>query len=599
MVSRRVLHRVWLPAGPATLTLVALAVWAIALPHLDATHVGGLGLIEVVGPLFILSLVLLCVAFGWGLALAKPSARLCAFQVVALIVVLNTLAAIVETEPSYFSAYLHAGFIQYIAQHGSLLPRLDARFSWPGSFSLGAMIMRTAGLQNAVALIRWAPLFFELLYLAPVLAITRAAVRGGRVRWAAVWLFYVANWIGQDYLSPQALNFFFVLVVVAAVLHWSPRARVLVGSSLRGRGLLTRFRRRVGGDEEFAVQEVGGLPSQVSPWRRVLVIVAIVVITAVITISHQVSPVILAALFGAMWLTGRAGSLRLPVMCVAMFLGYLSLGAQEYWVGHLDALLGSIGHVNQNLSANLGGRIKGSDVHRLVLDARIGLVLVMAALGAVGLLRAWRAGHNRLSWAFMAVAPFPLFVLQSYGGEAVLRSYLFTLPFLSILAAHAFFVATRRSVMGAIALSLISSILAVGFITARYGNDQFEQVAPSEADAVAWIYGHAPLGSTIVAASRNLPWRYRDIDTYHYNPADDAILSNPDSVIRLLEGSKGAAFFISTKAEEVFGEELYGLAPGWLDALDAKLESNGRVQVVFREGDARVYALYGALRVLP
>jgi hypothetical protein len=58
--------------------------------------------------------------------------------------------------------------------------------------------------------------------------------------WIACWLFLWANWIGQDYLSPQAFTFFEGLVVVGLVLRcsqrdWQPRHPTGVNVKRQGR----------------------------------------------------------------------------------------------------------------------------------------------------------------------------------------------------------------------------------------------------------------------------------------------------------------------------------------------------------------------------
>src|SRR5690606_18972448 len=48
----------------------------------------------------------------------------------------------------------------------------------------------------------------------------RTFTQDQRLIWLGVWFFFLANWVGQDYFSPQALNFFMHLVIVAVCLTW-------------------------------------------------------------------------------------------------------------------------------------------------------------------------------------------------------------------------------------------------------------------------------------------------------------------------------------------------------------------------------------------
>jgi hypothetical protein len=582
-------------AVSAGLTAVSAVLWIVSLRSIDAAQANGLGLLSVVGPLYLASVVGLCVAFAIAVTRSRPAIWLCLAQVITLVVVLNTLAAIVEAEPGYFSAYLHAGFTNYIADNGATLPLVDARFNWPGSFSLAALLSETMGLHDGVLLIRWAPLFFELLYLLPLWVIASAATNDARARWVSVWLFYLANWVGQDYLSPQGLNFFFFLVVVAGVLHWfraPDRRRVWQRGTGRLRRLVDLIGSDSGVDGDVAVPRVDAL-------RRSAILLTLLVVAAVIVVSHQLTPVLLIVVLGALAISRRITTPRLPVLIAVMFFGYLSLGAKDFWMGHLNLLTAGLGNLNHNVNANLGSRINGSTLHHVVLAIRISLAATMLGLAAIGVVRRWRAGSRKLAWATAAIAPLSLVALQSYGGEALLRSYLFSLPFLCILAAGALLpVARPVRAQVAVATAVIGALLAVGFVGARYGNEQFQQVAPSELHAVQWVYAHAPHGSTLIAASRNLPWRFRDLHGYRYLPSDDAIVSTADTVIGLLE-SGTPSFFISTRSQGLFGQEMYGLKAGWLQDLDAELERSDRVTILFAEGDARVYALDGTLGARP
>ena len=74
----------------------------------------------------------------------------------------------------------------------------------------------------------WSPLVFNLLYLPPLLVIFRWATDDARVWWLGLWVFFSANWVGQDYFSPQAVAFALWLAMLAALLtRFTPRPAVL------------------------------------------------------------------------------------------------------------------------------------------------------------------------------------------------------------------------------------------------------------------------------------------------------------------------------------------------------------------------------------
>ena len=88
---------------------------------------------------------------------------------------------------------------------------------------LSAFLTQITGLDSGLDLIGWAPVAFNLLYLPPLLLVFRAASKDWRVVWLAAWIFYITNWIGQDYYSPQAFAYFLYLVILGVLLTWFAR----------------------------------------------------------------------------------------------------------------------------------------------------------------------------------------------------------------------------------------------------------------------------------------------------------------------------------------------------------------------------------------
>src|SRR5439155_2006425 len=85
---------------------------------------------------------------------------------------------------------------------------------WPGFFALGALLTKAAGLRSAVEFAGWAPVFFNLAFVVGPYLLFRSFTRDRRLLWVAIWLFVLTNWIGQDYFSPQAMSYFFYLVLI-------------------------------------------------------------------------------------------------------------------------------------------------------------------------------------------------------------------------------------------------------------------------------------------------------------------------------------------------------------------------------------------------
>ena len=168
---------------------------------------------------------------------------------------LHGATSLIDEEPAFNVVWRHAGVTDYVMTTGRVNPDIDAYFNWPGFFILAALVTRTAGLDSALGLSGWAPVAFELLYLPALVVISRAFTADRRLAWVAVWLFYVTNWVGQDYLSPQAMGYLLYLAMVAVILTALSRraAPDLAGWRERGTRLLLRLRIRLPG---VALEEV-------------------------------------------------------------------------------------------------------------------------------------------------------------------------------------------------------------------------------------------------------------------------------------------------------------------------------------------------------
>ena len=209
--------------------LAALAIGLLSLTTARESAIGQYGLIQALPPLYFVSLGILAVSFI--LLWRSPQPRFPEFVLglIILVVLLQGAPSIIESEPRFGVAWLHAGFTNYVAQTGQVLPGVDARFSWPSFFTGMALLSRTAGLPNAMILIRWWPVFMNLLYLPPLYLLSKSLLRDQKRAMLAVWLFPFANWVGQDYYSPQSVAYLLYLVLLCVVLGpYGARRKALI-----------------------------------------------------------------------------------------------------------------------------------------------------------------------------------------------------------------------------------------------------------------------------------------------------------------------------------------------------------------------------------
>ena len=579
---------------PALIPLVIGAVWAVAISQLRLEQMTDLGLISAIPIPALLMLALLTASFAYTITRRPLEPVVALVHVLVLVVMLYGITEFVEAEPRFSSVYRHVGIIGYLLSHGGVKPSIDAYFDWPGFFALGALVTKLAGWHSAVAFAAWGPLLFNLLYLAPLLAIFSWASDDRRVRWLALWVFYSCNWVGQDYISPQGIAFFLWLVILALLLRWFTPSPTALGPATSMRTLWRTFRPR-------AFRAIGG-PTTSAPLLQTLGVMLLVLLLygAVVT-GHQLTPVpaIIAVtglvLFAGLQIRG------LPVLMVAGLAIWIAFLTTTYLSGHISQLTGGLGGLGGTVSSGVGSRLSGSADHNLIAQLRVGVSLTIWLLAAVGLARRLRAGRVDVAILVAGAAPFLLPLLQPYGGEIFLRVFIFALPTTAFLIAAAFF-PTRQSGHRRVTVAAITAIgclLLFAFQYTRYGNERMDNFTRSDVAAVQALYRLAPKGSTLEAGNDNLPWRGQGYADYTYLQIDNLAAwqaGHPRPAVLLAQLRRRVAgrggYVIITRSNEV-SAELFEGSPGVLPRLIELLRSAPGVRQLYRSGNAVIFFVPG------
>jgi hypothetical protein len=578
-----------------------VGVWSLDRAHAFASN--AYGLISVLPVLSLASVGIVTVSFVIVLARAPQRAQLLYVHVVTMVVLLYGAAPLSEHEGRQPTAFYIVGNINHIAATGQLLFHTDARWSWPGMFSGVAALLAPAGLSSALPLLLWAPVVFMLAYSLPLLAIGRA-LAPPRVAWLGLWLFYLADWSGQEYFSPQAVAFFFFLALLAVTLTYlrrtdrlflplprtvgvepgprhGPGRAVVVVASWPGR--LGRWLRNA------ALAEPAAAPA--TKWQQAGLIVVWVVTAAALTVSHQLTPVVLVADLMALAVVGRLLRNEVAYLAIALVVIYISYLTTDFWQGHLDLLLGLGGNSGTAaIQSNVGGHLTGNPGHHVVLDLRLGLTGSLWLAGAVGVLRHVRRRRINVSLVVLAWLPLSIPLVQPYGGEALIRAFLLGLPFMALLAASAILPDDRARRLTWIGLTLVLLVLIPVFFVDRYGNEQFEATRPGELAAMRYLYAHAPAGSTFMVAATVVPWQYTDQTTYNYaGIAATGSLPTVSDVVASVRSDLSVHTYVLFTTEEQDNDILnLGAPAGWLDRLGDELIARPDFSTVLRNQDALI-----------
>lgn len=566
-------------AVPFVLLAGAVVLWSFSLTRVDLGRLSDIGLITALPAPFFLAVGVLTVGFFREVLRPEPRPLVLWAHLVAAVVFLHGVTGVVETMPRFSTSWIHAGFTNQIAGSNTVLPLLDARFSWPGFFAAAALVQRAAGLESALWFIRWAPVLTELVVLLPAAVLVGVAAVPDRARWTALWLFCVGNWVGQDYFSPQALNYFLYLTVLAVLLRY--------------------FRPAGGGLQLPVLGRIPSLevpPAVTTPRVRGALVVVMAGVAAASTVSHQLTPFAMAVAAGALVAGGRCTLRLLPVLFGVMAVAWLSFAAEPYWIGHLADVTGGVGKLGSSLQSGVSDRIEGSTGHVFVLRLRMVVTVAIWAVAAIGVVRSARR-NGGVPWphVLLAAAPLSLVALQSYGGEILLRVYLFSLPFVALLAALAVFPSegagrTRDPARVVATLTACSLLATAAFLVIRYGNERFEYFTEDEVAAVDWLYANAEPRSQLVALNPQVAWRDRDITTFAYlGQIDHRHLDEAGEILSYLTPKSGAdGYLLITRSQEAYGEAAQGEPPGWTAGVESMIVGTGEAQVVFRNDDATV-----------
>ncbi|MFC3850164.1 hypothetical protein ACFORJ_08300 [Corynebacterium hansenii] len=630
------------PAGavrslrPDALTVVTLAVLAVALGmwvwatgRIELDDAGATGLIGVLPWQWFAALALIAGIFAVllvpGLGRSGRVRHGLLFAAAASAAIIVTLTVNVADGGGVFgTGYVHVGFADAIDHRGALLRGFDARFSWPSFFTAVAAIGAWAGLPDTSAMVVYHPAVLMACYLPAIAVIGRALTGSARVGWLGALLFVFANWGQQDYFSPQSTALLLYLAVTAVVLHemsltWRDPAVAPAAGTTGGEGDVVKRGRIRRGAAAFAAM-VRRTPAAPPGWtgRTVLAVEALLLLLAAALVTqHQLTPVALIIALGAWSLLGRTRHRGLWFGVGVVFAAWFAFGAYDWWTGHLGILLEGLGKPDQALASGLADRVRGDATYVAMQRFRIGWSAILAAGAFIG----WLLLRGRFPLAAAAVpviAPASLVLGQSYGGEMVLRVFLYASPFFAVLTAHALVrglgrvagrglddarradgttgaspdrpgtkVAAkapgtaRAKAREAVAVAAMAVVLAVAGamgITARGVNVAFERTPSDVLAAARELLDIAPYRATVRPLALEGSLRVGRVGEIHHPPSR----TDPDAseFTNLMRQAPGYVFLTSTR--EAY-ERIVNEAPeGYYADIARRLEASGRYRIVLR-----------------
>ncbi|MEU1510151.1 glycosyltransferase [Kitasatospora sp. NPDC005748] len=636
-------------AGPlgvfARLALpVALALWLLALPRVRLGGMGDLGLIQVLPALYWTGLALLVAGFVAVLRDRRIRQRWAAGYVLALIAFLHATPTLLYPELRYAWAWKHVMVVDAMLRHDGSVPNageLDIYNQWPGFFQLNVLLLRATGLHSALGYAAWFPVLTNVLLLGPLLLIFRTVTRDRRLVWGGIWIYYSTSWIGQDYFSPQAFSYLLFLAVLALVLRRLAATRVAQGppgggasvgrDATAGGGGPAGGGSTAGGGGPAGARSGPGTGARAMTWVtdipprggwRPLPFALVLVLTAAIACSHQLTPLMLISALLMLALPRRNRRVVLPALvgAVGITFAWDATVARPYLAKNIGNLVAALASPDNNalpglqrLAQPAPGQVFASWVDRGLTAA----VLLLAVTAVVH--HRW---VRRTPLPLLLIAPVPLLLANSYGGEMIFRAYLFALPAAALLAATVLIPSSRapagpaapagtpagdrarrpRRALPAVRRGLtLVALLALlgGLVFGYYSKEAMNTFSPGEVAALRYVAHTAPPGSRIVSVTADLPGseeRYDELSrtALSVGTPDDRrqLVADPASAVEAALADPavtGPSYLVLTKAQTAECT-LTGILPAdTVDRVRAAASASPTLRVVFTDGDATVY----------
>jgi len=589
---------------PCLLMAASVALWALSLPRIDPGRMSGLGLISVLPPTFFAALVVLAISFSRAVWQRQAVSSVLMLHVGLLVLFIHGTPAIVYKTVRYAWTYKHIGIVDYIQRHGSVdltIPYLNVYHNWPGFFALDALFTDAAGLRSALAYAAWAPVFFDLLYVGGLALIYRALTDDRRLMWFAIWVFSLGNWVGEDYFSPQAFDYFFFLAIIGICLSGFGRAAPSNAWFRRWRATAWV----TGWAGRFIPQTASPTYSELAIGRnRRIGLMTIAIVCLVVVVSvHQLTPFMVVSALTLLVVFGLVSMRDFTLLAIALVILWDVYAAQAYFLPNLHAIFANFGQLEGNFNAGLT-RLSALPPSQGTV-ARITRLFtgIYILLPILGIIRRLRHGAWDVACILLIIAPFPAVYATRYGHEILFRIFLFSLPFTSFLLAALVYptLASGRSRRTVVASSALSVALALGLCVANFGQETMNYFTPGEVAAVKYFYRVAPPGSLLIEGSYNDPIPFERYELYTYRTVSDlpsvgqrlaAVRSPVHTFLSWSKRFPNAYVLISNseRAEVSITGELPAAA---LDQIQAKLNASREFTPVFQNQDAIIFERTG------
>ncbi|UCD08034.1 MAG: hypothetical protein JSU79_06660 [Dehalococcoidales bacterium] len=290
-----------------------------------------------------------------------------------------------DTTYSFYFSY-----IDYINQFGHLNPASLWYHNWPGMPILQSVFADITGINSLDMLAFFGTFLMQFLVLFPLYLFFKYTIGKNNYVWAAIWIFYLGNWIGQIYVSPQGMAFFLFMFVIA----------VLIKASLVKEGNVT-----------------------VAERLKAIILMASLVITHILTsIAGFLS-------IAALWVTKKSKLISILMIAGVFIITWTVYGASTQFEYQLPIFLDRAFRLDTLFSSFFtGSNTTTSLSHTSINTIRIAFSALFCVIGLGGFIIS-RKLKEKADSTILALAIVAIFMTFTglYTFELIMRTYMFVL----------------------------------------------------------------------------------------------------------------------------------------------------------------------------
>ena len=403
------------------------------------------------------------------LALRGQNKKIYFVIILTLIIFLTLTPPIIEETPRFRYAYKSYGFADYIIRNDHIDPKVVWYHNWPGAFFSMSMLSKIINPENDLLFLMYFSFIIQIIYFFPVYTFLQLLFQDDDKKiWIGIWIFYILNFINQDYMSPQAFAYLYFLIILSVTVKLA----------------------KIG-------KNYDGMLNNISYKFVGVILISGIAITHMMTSTLVLSIIFFSALFSSSS-SSKKILYKFTFLFIIIITAWVIYGAYVYLNWHLVDFIEKAYNLDSMFSQNLQ-RVSGSPSHLIISKLMIFTTFISIIFAALGITFSYfrkdkiTSINTRIlvmAGAILAIAP-----QSPYGGEMMMRIFLFMLPLLSFFIAQIFINSNLK-----IILILFLIIMSPLNVITHYGNEEYDYVSKAELKSYDFFYEKA--------ANRNITGGY-------------------------------------------------------------------------------------------